>query len=51
MLSNYKGDLIEATEVIGIYLNARLNVKNLFIRLFSNLDENYGFEKTDKPKG
>jgi|BEDMetMinimDraft_2_1075160.scaffolds.fasta_scaffold01780_6 arginyl-tRNA synthetase len=50
VLSNYKGDLIEATEVIGIYLNARLNVKNLFIRLFSNLDENYGFEKTDKPK-
>ncbi|WP_338601472.1 arginine--tRNA ligase [Sulfolobus tengchongensis] len=49
-LQEYKGNLIEKIEVVGIYLNARLNLKNLFIAIFSNLNDDYGLEKVDRPK-
>ncbi len=50
MLEGYAGDLISSTNVVNIYLNSTLNVKNLFIKLFTNFDEEYGFEKIDKKK-
>ncbi|MEM0015671.1 MAG: arginine--tRNA ligase [Saccharolobus sp.] len=49
-IGEYKGELIEQIGIVGIYLNARLNVKNLFVKIFTNLDENYGLEKVDNPK-
>ncbi|TRM82893.1 arginine--tRNA ligase, partial [Sulfolobus sp. A20-N-F6] len=50
ILEGYAGDLISSTNVVNIYLNSTLNVKNLFIKLFTNFDEEYGFEKIDKKK-
>ncbi|ACP38111.1 arginine--tRNA ligase [Saccharolobus islandicus] len=50
LLQEYKGELIERIEVAGIYLNARLNLRNLFVSIFSKLDDSYGLEKIEKPK-
>ena len=44
------GKLIKDIKRTGIYVNAFLNEKELFLLIFSNLPEDYGIEKTDSPK-
>jgi len=44
------GKLIKDIKKTGIYVNAILNERELFLLIFSNLSEDYGIEKIDSPK-
>ncbi len=48
-LEGYRGKYIKTTKAQGIFLNAFIDEKQLFVDLFSSLNDNYGLEKTPKP--
>ncbi|BFH74315.1 arginine--tRNA ligase [Sulfurisphaera javensis] len=47
---SFSGKLIKEIRKVGIYINGIINEGELFKLIFSNLSEDYGIEKIDKPQ-
>ncbi|MEM1625770.1 MAG: arginine--tRNA ligase [Sulfolobaceae archaeon] len=50
LLKTIKTKFIKKIDIKDIFINSIINEKELFLYIYSNINENYGINKTDKPK-